>query len=291
MRESDQAGVGRLVIVATPIGNLGDLSERAVQALATVDLVLAEDTRRTRKLLTHAGISAKLLSYHRDNETKRLDGLIGRMTAGESLALVSDAGVPLISDPGAVLVGACIDRGIPVECVPGPSAVTAALVLSGLKADRFVFEGFLPRSKGARRKHLQCLAEETRTIVLFEAPHRVRQMLADASQILGGERKCAVCRELTKLHEEVWRGSLGDALAHFEATEPRGEFVIVISGSDLGAGLAEEVETVARSVIGAAIESGSTPRMAAEAGEAAGISRNKAYKLALAIAREKASSA
>lgn len=284
--DSGSVAPGRLLIVATPIGNLGDLSPRAVDELRKADLIVAEDTRRTRKLLSHAQISTKMISCHRDNERARLDALLSRLQSGEVLALVSDAGVPLISDPGALLVRACIDREISIECVPGPSAVTTAIVLSGLPADRFVFEGFLSRSAKARRSRLEELESEERTMVFFEAPHRVKTMLADLAVALGGERRCALCRELTKIHEEVWRCSLDEALARIATIEPRGEYVIVVEGADISSRGVEEVHEAAREAISLALEAGMTPRKAAAAGQAAGLSRSSAYKLAVAISRQ-----
>lgn len=284
--DSGAAERGRLVIVATPIGNLGDLSPRAVDALREADLIVAEDTRRTRKLLSHAQISTKMISCHRDNERARLDTLLSRLQDGEVLALVSDAGVPLISDPGALLVRACVAHEIPLECVPGPSAVTTALVLSGLPADRFVFEGFLPRTVKARRSRLQGLTSEERTMVFFEAPHRIKAMLADSVLTFGGDRRCAICRELTKIHEEVWRCSLDEAVARISPAEPKGEYVVVIAGANAADTGAQEAELAASEAIISALDTGLTPREAAAAGEAAGLSRSSAYKLAIAISRQ-----
>lgn len=284
--EPDLVERGRLFVVATPIGNLGDLSPRAVEVLSDADLIVAEDTRRTRKLLSHARISTKMISCHRDNESARLDGLLSRLEGGEALALVSDAGVPLISDPGALLVRACIDREIPVECIPGPSAITSALVVSGLPVDRFTFEGFLPRAQKARRSRLEGLAGEERTMVFFEAPHRIKAMLTDAALVLGATRQCAICRELTKIHEEVWRCSLREAAERFASVEPRGEYVVVIEGATPSDAEAHEVEAAAREAIALALETGATPREAAAAGEVAGLSRSSAYKLAVSIARQ-----
>lgn len=284
--DSGSAGLGRLLIVATPIGNLGDFSPRAADALREADLIVAEDTRRTRKLLSHARISTKMISYHGDNERERIHALLKRLEGGEVLALVSDAGVPLISDPGALLVRACVDHEIPLECVPGPSAITTALVLSGLPADRFVFEGFLPRTAKARRSRLKDLASEGRTMVVFEAPHRIKAMLADSVLAFGGERLCAICRELTKIHEEVWRCSLDEALERISSIEPKGEYVVVIAGAATSDEAAQEAEVAAGEAIALALEAGMTPRGAAAAGEAVGLSRSSAYKLAVAISRQ-----
>ena len=218
-----------LVLVATPIGNLGDLSPRAVEALRDADVIAAEDTRRTRALLTHAGIGAagRLRSIHAHNERERAQWVVDAVRAGTRVAYVTDAGMPGISDPGAALVRACLDAGLPVDVVPGPSAVLTALVLSGLPTDRFVFEGFLPRRGPSRRERIGALVGEPRTTILFEAPSRVRATLADLLAACGPLRPVAVARELTKRFEEVWRGELSDA-QQAVAAEPRGEHVIVI---------------------------------------------------------------
>jgi 16S rRNA (cytidine1402-2'-O)-methyltransferase len=233
---------GRLYLVGTPIGNLGDLSDRARDTLRDVDIVAAEDTRRTGRLLAHAGIKRRLVSLFEGNERERTERLLDDLREGRSVALVTDAGMPSISDPGYRLVRACVDEGIDLRVVPGPSAVTAALVVSGLPTDRFVFEGFLPRRAGERRERLRAIASEERTVVLFEAPHRLATLLRDALVELG-DRRIAVARELTKLHEEVLRGRVAEVLAQLGGSEPRGEVVVVIEGQRDGdeAGLAELV--------------------------------------------------
>jgi 16S rRNA (cytidine1402-2'-O)-methyltransferase len=225
---------GRLVLVGTPIGNLGDLSPRAVEALRVADVIGAEDTRRTRALLTHVGVPAgrRLQAVHAQNEVARARELVRAISTGATVALVTDAGMPSISDPGGRLVRACIKEGLHVEVVPGPSAVLSALVLSGLATDRFVFEGFLPRKGTARSERLYAIGREPRTIVLFEAPQRVPATLADLTEACGPARKVAVARELTKVHEEVWRGTLEGAARHFTEVPPRGEFVLVVEGRD-----------------------------------------------------------
>ena len=200
---------GRLEVVATPIGNLGDLTPRAREALLGADLIAAEDTRRTSTLLAAIGISGKLISLHEHNEASRIESLVADLRAGKVVALVSDAGTPLLSDPGYALVRAAAAAGIEVRAVPGASALTAALSIAGLPTDRFVFEGFLPARAGERRAVLARLAAEMRTVVLFEAPHRIAAALADLSHLFGPERRAVVARELTKLHEAVYRGSLG----------------------------------------------------------------------------------
>lgn len=230
---------GVLHVVATPIGNLGDLSPRAADVLCGVDLVLAEDTRRTGKLFEHlladAGPDAArppMLSLHDHNERDRLDELVGRLGAGESMALVSDAGTPAVSDPGHLLVRAAIAEGIPVIPVPGPSAVLAALVGSGLASDRFVFEGFLPRKGRSRSERLDELSRERRTVIVFASPHRADRDLADLAEALGPDREAVVARELTKLHEEFLRGSLAELAAAAGAGDGlRGELVLVVAGA------------------------------------------------------------
>jgi 16S rRNA (cytidine1402-2'-O)-methyltransferase len=221
---------GRLYIVATPIGNLADITLRAIRVLGEVDVVAAEDTRTTRKLLTHHGIGTPLVSYHEHNESVRTPELLERMRTGESVAVVSEAGTPSISDPGYRLVREAIAAGIAVEAVPGASAILAAVVVSGLPSDAFVFEGFLPRRSGERRRRLAELRSERRTLVFFEAPHRLDRSLADMADVLG-EREVALCRELTKLHEEVRRGSLGELAKAIEKTPVKGELVLVVGGA------------------------------------------------------------
>jgi 16S rRNA (cytidine1402-2'-O)-methyltransferase len=222
---------GRLFVVATPIGNLADITLRAVRVLGDVDVIAAEDTRTTRKLLSHHGIRTPLVSYHEHNESVRTAELLARIEAGSSVALVSEAGTPSISDPGYRLVEACIGAGVAVEPVPGPSALLAAVVVSGLPSDAFVFEGFLPRRASERRKRLAGLATDRRTLVLFEAPHRLDATLTDMVELLGGDRRAALCRELTKLHEEVRRESLSELAASVRTTPVKGELVLVIEGA------------------------------------------------------------
>jgi 16S rRNA (cytidine1402-2'-O)-methyltransferase len=221
---------GTLHIVATPIGNLGDLSDRARRTLADAELVIAEDTRRTGRLLAGLGIDAQLRSMFDGNERDRTPGIVRELLAGRSVALVSDGGMPLVSDPGYRLVTAAIDAGIDVRVVPGPSAALAALVVSGLPTDRFVFEGFLPRTASQRRMRLAALGDDPRTSVVFEAPRRVVALLRDIATELG-DRRIAVCRELTKLHEDVIRGSVTEILETLGEAPIRGEVVVVIEGA------------------------------------------------------------
>ena len=221
--------VGTLYIVGTPIGNLEDISLRALRILGEVDLIAAEDTRRTRKLLTHYEINTPLTSYHEHNKLAKLDELLSTLQQ-KDVALVSEAGMPGLSDPGYELIEAAIARGIPVSPVPGPSALITALVVSGLPTVGFLYLGFLPRRQKQRRQLLASVTGEKRTLVAFEAPHRLHASLADLKAVLG-DRRIAIARELTKLHEEVWRGSVSQALAHFEENPPRGEFTLVIEGA------------------------------------------------------------
>jgi 16S rRNA (cytidine1402-2'-O)-methyltransferase len=220
---------GRLYLVGTPIGNLGDLTDRARETLRAVDVLAAEDTRRTGRLLSHFGIKRRMVSLFEGNERERTRELLVRLREGSDVALVTDAGMPTISDPGFRLVRACAEEGIDVRVVPGPSAVTAALAVSGLPSDRFVFEGFLPKRARERRERIRSLAREPRTLILFESPIRVVPLLRDVLAELG-DRPMALARELTKLHEEVVRGRVSEVLARIESSEPRGEVVVVVGG-------------------------------------------------------------
>jgi 16S rRNA (cytidine1402-2'-O)-methyltransferase len=215
-----------LYLVATPIGNLEDMSQRAIRILGEVTLIAAEDTRRTRQLLAAYGLRTPLTSYHEHSRKSKLPYLLGRL-GQEDVALVSDAGMPGISDPGYELVKGAIERGVPVVAIPGASVLTTALAVSGLPANQFVYIGFLPRRKGERRRLLESIDTERRTIVALEAPHRLLSSLTDVEEILG-DRRIAICRELTKVHEEVFRGTVSQAIAHF--SQPRGEFTFVIEG-------------------------------------------------------------
>ena len=226
-------GPGRIDFVATPIGNLSDLSPRARDALAGADLIAAEDTRHTAALLRHIGVQKPLLSLHEHSETGRVQELLARARGGALVAVVSDAGMPLVSDPGYLLLRAALDGGVAVGAVPGPSAALLALTLSGLPVDRFCFEGFLPTRSAARRGRLQAVAAEARTMVFFEAPHRIVETLEDMMAVLGSERDAAVARELTKVHESIYRGTLRQLrqLAGNEANFSRGEITLVVAGT------------------------------------------------------------
>jgi 16S rRNA (cytidine1402-2'-O)-methyltransferase len=243
---------GTLHLVGTPIGNLGDVSRRAKETLARVDLVAAEDTRRARKLLSHLGIGADLTTLFEGNERARTETLLDALRDGRDVAVISDAGMPGLSDPGYRLVRACAEEGIDVRVVPGPSAAIAALVVSGLPSDRFVFEGFLPKKDGERRARLEALAAERRTIVLFESPRRVGATLQAISSTLGPSRPVSIARELTKVHEEVLRGTAEELARSTGAEALRGEVVLVIGGATQGPApeLSELVEEAAELIRG-----------------------------------------
>jgi 16S rRNA (cytidine1402-2'-O)-methyltransferase len=269
---------GRVYVVATPIGNLADITLRALRVLGDVDVIAAEDTRTTRKLLAHHGIRTPLVSYHEHNEAVRTPELLGRLQRGETVALVSEAGTPSISDPGYRLVEGCIASGITVEPIPGPSAVLAAVVVSGLASDAFVFDGFLPRRASERRRRLAELASERRTLVFFEAPHRLDASLQDMLEILG-DRRAALCRELTKLHEEVRRESLADLAASVRRIPVKGELVLVVEGA---AGAEPDVDAALDEAL-ARITSGDSVREATRAvAEERGVPRRALYDRVLA---------
>ena len=221
---------GMLYIVPTPIGNLGDITLRALEVLKSVDTILAEDTRTSGKLLKHYDIAAPVRSYHMHNEHRVVAGLASRMEAGETLALISDAGTPGISDPGFLLVRECLQRGVHVECLPGATALIPALVESGFPSDRFVFEGFLPPKKG-RQKRLAGLKEEQRTLIFYESPHKLLKTLEHFREVFGPEREVSVSRELSKMYGETVRGTLETVLDHFKTHPPKGEFVLVVRGA------------------------------------------------------------
>jgi 16S rRNA (cytidine1402-2'-O)-methyltransferase len=223
---------GRLVLAATPLGDSRDASPRLVEALTTADVIAAEDTRRTRALATALGATptGRVVSFYDAVETSRIGGLVAAVEQGQTVLLVTDAGMPSVSDPGFRLVAACVEKDLPVTCLPGPSAVTTALALSGLPCERFCFEGFAPRKDGERRRFFGALAAEPRTAVFFESPHRVAATLALAAEVLGPDRRAAVCRELTKTYEEVRRGGLGE-LAEWAAEGVRGEITVVLAGA------------------------------------------------------------
>ncbi|MBQ9930169.1 MAG: 16S rRNA (cytidine(1402)-2'-O)-methyltransferase [Oscillospiraceae bacterium] len=222
---------GMLYLVPTPIGNLGDISIRCRQTLESADFIAAEDTRVTLKLLNHLGIKKSLVSYYEHNKAFKGNVILDRILAGETCALVSDAGSPAISDPGEELVKLCAENGITVCAIPGPCAVITALSISGQTTGRFCFEGFLSTAKKSRREHLEALIGETRTMVFYEAPHKLLNTLEDMAAVFGNDRPISLCRELTKLHEEVVRTTLGEAIAKYTENPPKGEFVLVVAGA------------------------------------------------------------
>ena len=274
---------GKLVVCGTPIGNLEDAPPRLARVLSEADLVACEDTRQTRKLLTHLGVKTRMTSYHDVDERGRAQELADRVAAGLRLALVTDAGMPGVSDPGYHLVAACLERGVQVEVVPGPSAVLAALVVSGLPTDRFCFEGFPPRRTGARDRRLAELATEPRTMVFFEAPHRALATLAAIAAAFGDDRPCAVVRELTKVHEEVLRGSLAEVTERLAANRPRGELTLVVGGAPASrpsaAGAGDLAAEVAALVAGGA----STRDAIAAVARASGAPRRAVYQAVIDV--------
>ena len=272
---------GKLTLVGTPIGNLGDLSPRARRTLEEADFIAAEDTRVTLKLLNHFGITKPLVSYYQHNKERSGERIVERILSGESCALVTDAGMPIVSDPGEDLAAACAQAGIEISCVPGPCAAVTALALSALPAGRFCFEGFLSTSKKSREEHLDSLRDEQRTMIFYEAPHKLQKTLSDLAAAFGPERRVSLCRELTKLHEEVLRTTLGEAAVLYATEPPRGEFVLIVEGAPERA---EERPTSA-----AALErvkyyrsEGRSLKEAAKLAAAdTGYSKNELYELAL----------
>lgn len=277
------ANPGRLAVISTPIGNLGDLSPRARDELAAAELVAAEDTRRTGQLLTTLGLSRPLVSLHEHNENERIDELLQRLRAGARIALVSDAGTPLLSDPGFELVRRVAQEGLTVVAVPGPSAITAALSIAGLPTERFSFEGFLPARLAERRARLAELALETRTLVFFEAPHRIAESLEDMNAAFGAERRAAVARELTKVFETVYRGTIGSLCtqSRSDANFSRGEITVVVAGAEPTATDASglQLDATLRVLLGELAPS----KAAALAAKLTGAKRNDAYARALQL--------
>jgi len=273
---------GTLYIVGTPIGNLEDMSFRAIRSLQTVHRIAAEDTRHTAKLLQHFQITTPQVSYHEHNVQARMPELLHWLSQGYSIALVTDAGMPGISDPGTELVQACVELGIPVVPIPGPTAVITALSASGLPT-RFVFEGFLPTKGQARRDRLEAIATEARTLVLYESPHRLRQTLQDLAEHLGGERELTLARELTKLHEEFWRGTFDEAIARYTSRDPQGEFTLVIAGAHRSQPLLSE--SALKAELQKLLDQGlSRSQASRQLAQQTSLSRREIYQLALAIA-------
>lgn len=280
---SSKSATGTLFVVATPIGNLGDLSARAREVLGAVQLVAAEDTRHTRQLLQSFGIETPLTSLHEHNEARKSDELVERMVRGESLAIVSDAGTPLISDPGFDLIAGARRRGIPVVAVPGPCAAIAAISVAGLPADRFAFEGFLPAKSAARRAQLETLANELRTLIFYEAPHRLVETLEDMSVVLGAQRSATISRELTKRFETTYSGTLAELAeaARHDENMSRGEIVLVVSGSS--APPAQGATLNAEQLLRALLDELSPAQAAKVTARITGVKRSELYEIAVRL--------
>ena len=272
---------GTLYLVPTPIGNLGDISQRAADTLEAVDFIAAEDTRVTVKLLNHLGIKKPMVAYHRHNKDTAGPILLKRLLAGESCALVTDAGTPAISDPGEELVALCAQSQVQVEAIPGPCALITALSVSGLPTGRFIFEGFLPMNRKNRRARLEELGNEERTMVFYEAPHKLTATLDDLRDTFGPDRRVAVCRELTKLHEQVLRTTLGEATDYFVQTPPRGEFVLVVDGAPTPAAQAGDPQQALKRVEQLRGEVWSLKDAAAQAAVEFGLKKRALYDLSL----------
>lgn len=277
---SDQVGAGMLYVVATPIGNLEDITMRAIRVLKEVDLVAAEDTRHSRKLFNHFGIDTALTSCFEHNEAQKSDYLVEQLRQGRSIALISDAGTPAISDPGNLLVQRCLDEGIKVTAVPGASACITALSMAGVPTRQFCFDGFLPPKSGARCRALEQYRHQTRTVVFYEAPHRLLNTLRDIVEVLGAERHLAVVRELTKVHEELFRGSVTQALEHFSRGRVRGEIVLLLSPP----GNEAPQETIEESLLRLQQEGGMTPKeIVKQVAKMHAVSGSEVYKIALSL--------
>ena len=272
---------GTLYLVATPIGNLGDFSPRAVNTLETVDFIAAEDTRVSVKLLNHFEIKKPLVSYHEHNHISAGQNILARLLAGESCALVTDAGTPAVSDPGEDLVRLCAENGVEVLAIPGCCAAIHALAVSGLPTGRFTFEGFLTVNKKSRREHLDSLKNEERTMIFHEAPHKLRNTLEDLAAAFGEDRKIALCRELTKLHEETRRCTIGEAMAYYEENAPKGEFVLVVSGCEKRQETVVTLEDAVAQVLALKAQGHRLKDAAKEVAEHTGLSKNELYAAAL----------
>ena len=272
---------GILYLVPTPIGNLGDISQRIADTLESVDFIAAEDTRVTLKLLNHLGLKKPLISYYRHNTEAGGQAVLGRLLAGESCALVTDAGTPAVSDPGEDLVRLCAQSGVEVVAIPGPCALITALSVSGLPTGRFTFEGFLAMNKKNRRSHLEELRQEQRTMIFYEAPHKLNATLADLAEVFGPDRRISLCRELTKLHEEVRRTTLGEAVAWYEENPPRGEFVLVVEGAAESAKETPTLEQGLERVAQLRAEGLSLKDAARQAAKETGLPKNELYGRAM----------
>lgn len=273
---------GTLYLVATPIGNLGDFSPRAVETLEAVDFIAAEDTRVSLKLLNHFGIKKSLVSYHEHNHVTAGQAILARLLAGESCALVTDAGTPAISDPGEDLVRLCAENGVKVLSIPGCCAAVNALAVSGLPTGRFTFEGFLTVNKKSRRERLEALKNEERTMIFHEAPHKLRTTLDDLIAAFGPDRRAALCRELTKLHEETRRCTLGEAAAYYAENAPKGEYVLVVAGAEPRQAAAVTLEEGVAQVLALRDQGLRLKDAAKEVSEHTGLSKNELYAAALA---------
>ena len=272
---------GTLYLVATPIGNLGDFSPRAAETLRAVDFIAAEDTRVSVKLLNHFNIKKPLVSYHEHNHVTAGQTVLSRLLAGESCALVTDAGTPAISDPGEALVRLCGERGVEVIAIPGCCAAVNALAVSGLPTGRFTFEGFLTVNKKSRREHLERLKDEERTMIFHEAPHKLRTTLGDLRAAFGPERRISLCRELTKLHEQTWRTTLGEAADYYETNTPKGEYVLVVAGRRRSEEAAVTLEEGTAQVLALLNQGVRLKEAAREVAEHTGLSKNELYAAAL----------
>jgi 16S rRNA (cytidine1402-2'-O)-methyltransferase len=271
-----------LYVVGTPIGNLEDITFRAVRILQTVDIIAAEDTRHTGKLLQHFQVKTPQVSYHEHNRTSRIPELLEHLVNDKAIALVSDAGMPGISDPGYELVKACIEAGISVVPIPGASAAITALSAAGLPTDRFVFEGFLPAKTQQRQEHLESLQTESRTLIFYESPHRLRDTLQDLAKVWGSDRQIVLCRELTKLYEEFWRGTIAEAIAHYSQREPQGEYTLVVAGIPASQPqlTEEELKAELKQLISQGISRSQASRQLAKF---TSLPRRQLYQLALSI--------
>lgn len=272
---------GMLYLVATPIGNLGDFSPRAVETLANADFIAAEDTRVSVKLLNHFDIKKPLVSYHEHNKASAGQAILARLLGGETCALVTDAGTPAISDPGEDLVRLCTENGVTVQSIPGCCAAVNALAVSGLSTVRWSFEGFLSANKKERREQLQELSGEKRTMVFHEAPHKLRPTLADMAEIFGADRRIALCRELTKLHEDTMRTTLGEAVSWYESNEPRGEYVLVVAGREKSDAPAVTLEDAVEMVLRKKAGGMKMKEAVRQVADDTGIARNELYDAAL----------
>ncbi|MBE8967320.1 MAG: 16S rRNA (cytidine(1402)-2'-O)-methyltransferase [Nostoc sp.] len=273
---------GTLYVVGTPIGNLEDITFRAVRILQTVDIIAAEDTRHTGKLLQHFQVKTPQVSYHEHNRTSRIPELLEHLVNNKAIALVSDAGMPGISDPGYELVKACIEAGIPVVPIPGASAAITALSAAGLPTDRFVFEGFLPAKTQQRQEHLESLQTESRTLIFYESPHRLRDTLQDLALVWGSDRQIVLGRELTKLYEEFWRGTIAEAIAYYTQREPQGEYTLVVAGIPASQPqlTEEELKAELKQLISQGISRSQASRQLAKF---TSLPRRQLYQLALSI--------